>query len=91
MIDGAYFGTSFHSILFQVYPTMQPPKTAKRYEPKIYGFRVHAPAALARWQLEQIEDMKVRLQAEDIETGYVHCVNSEISKLILAKIRGRRR
>lgn len=60
-IDGAYFGTSFHSILFQVYPALVPPKTSRRYEPKIYGFKVHSAAALARWQDLEREDMKARL------------------------------
>ncbi|KAK4987143.1 casein kinase 2 regulatory subunit [Elasticomyces elasticus] len=69
-IDGAYFGTSFHNILFQVYPAMMPPKTQRRYEPKIYGFRVHASAALMRWQEERREEMKKRIRAHGGETGF---------------------
>lgn len=69
-IDGAYFGTSFHGILFQVYPQLIPPKTQKRHEPKIYGFRVHAAAALARWQEDQREKLKERLGANGIESGF---------------------
>lgn len=69
-IDGAYFGTSFHNILFQVYPALMPQKTQRRYEPKIYGFRVHASAALMRWQEERREEMKERLRARTIETGF---------------------
>jgi len=69
-IDGAYFGTSFHNILFQVYPTQVPPKTQRRYEPRIYGFRVHAYAALMRWQEEKREEMKERLRRKGIETGF---------------------
>ena len=69
-IDGAYFGTSFHNILFQVYPAMMPQKTQRRYEPRIYGFRVHASAALMRWQEEQREGMKERLRSRAIETGF---------------------
>ncbi|KAJ9606602.1 casein kinase 2 regulatory subunit [Cladophialophora chaetospira] len=49
-IDGAYFGSSFHNILFQVYPALVPVKSRKRYEPKIFGFKVHAAATVARWQ-----------------------------------------
>ncbi|KAK8196616.1 casein kinase 2 regulatory subunit [Zalaria obscura] len=71
-IDGAYFGTSFHNILFQVYPAMLPPKTQRRYEPRIYGFRVHASAALMRWQAERREEMKERLRERAIETGFEH-------------------
>lgn len=69
-IDGAYFGTSFANILFQVYPALMPVKTQRRYEPKIYGFRVHASAALMRWQEEQREEMKERLRLRGMETGF---------------------
>jgi hypothetical protein len=62
-IDGAYIGTSFHNILFQVYPALAPTKTQRRYEPRIYGFRVHASASLMRWQEERREEMKERLKA----------------------------
>lgn len=70
IIDGAYFGTSFHNILFQVYPSLQPPKSQRRYEPKIYGFKVHAAATLGRWQDEQREKMKKRLMSVGVETGF---------------------
>jgi len=69
-IDGAYFGTSFHNILFQVYPAFIPAKTQRRYEPRVFGFKVHAAAALARWQSEQREGMKERLRAARVETGF---------------------
>lgn len=69
-IDGAYFGTSFHNILFQVYPGMLPAKTQKRYEPRVFGFKVHAAAALMRWQDVQREHMKERLRRARIETGF---------------------
>ena len=61
-IDGAYFGASFHNILFQVYPALNPEKSRRRYEPRIFGFRVHAAAALARWQDNDREIMKRRLR-----------------------------
>jgi casein kinase II subunit beta len=60
-IDGAYFGSSFHNILFQVYPALIPEKSRKRHEPKIYGFKVHAAAALARWQDGERRATKKRL------------------------------
>jgi len=69
-IDGAYFGTSFHNILFQVYPAMVPVKTQRRYEPKVFGFRVHASAALMRWQAERREEMKARLKKARVESGF---------------------
>lgn len=70
VIDGAYFGTSFHNILFQVYPAMLPPKSQRRYEPRVFGFKVHAAAALSRWQGEQREQMKDRLKGLKMETGF---------------------
>ncbi|KAF9887498.1 casein kinase 2 regulatory subunit [Aspergillus nanangensis] len=69
-IDGAYFGTSFHSMLFQVYPALAPEKSVRRYEPRIYGFRVHAAAALARWQDQYRDDMKTRLRDNGIDVKY---------------------
>ncbi|KAI9795718.1 MAG: casein kinase 2 regulatory subunit [Sarcosagium campestre] len=69
-IDGAYFGTSFHNILFQVYPALIPMKSIQRYEPRIYGFRVHAAAALNRWQNVQRDDMLDRLRKLRIESGF---------------------
>ncbi|CZS90510.1 related to Ckb-2 casein kinase II subunit beta-2 [Rhynchosporium graminicola] len=70
VIDGAYFGTSFHNIIFQVYPALIPPKSADRYIPRIYGFRVHAPATLIRWQDGQRNDMRKRLRKLEIESGF---------------------
>jgi len=66
-IDGAYFGSSFHNILFQVYPALIPQKSKRRYEPKIFGFKVHAAAALSRWQDEQRRELKARLRAAGVE------------------------
>ncbi|KNG51384.1 casein kinase II subunit beta [Stemphylium lycopersici] len=70
VIDGAYFGTSFHNILFQVYPAMLPPKTQRRYEPRVFGFKVHSAAALARWQADKKDEMKDRLKTLKMETGF---------------------
>ncbi|TGO43002.1 hypothetical protein BHYA_0004g01290 [Botrytis hyacinthi] len=69
-IDGAYFGTSFHNILFQVYPAMIPAKSYDRYVPRIYGFKVHAPAALIRWQNGERDEMRRRLRKLDIDSGF---------------------
>lgn len=69
-IDGAYFGTSFHNILFQVYPAMLPSKFQRRYEPRVFGFRVHAAAALQRWQDDRREDMKLRLRKTGVDVGF---------------------
>ncbi|KAJ5799368.1 uncharacterized protein N7518_001436 [Penicillium psychrosexuale] len=76
-IDGAYFGTSFHSILFQVYPALNPEKSSRRYEPRIYGFKVHAAAALARYQDNQREDLKWRLAEVDINHRFIEDSESD--------------
>lgn len=60
-IDGAYFGTSFPGMFFQVYPNIIPSKSQERYTPKIFGFKVHENAKLARWQEQQRQDMMQRL------------------------------
>lgn len=69
-IDGAYFGTSFHNILFQVYPSLVPTKSTERYVPKVFGFKVHAPATLIRWQEKQRDKMRRRLKRQEIEPGF---------------------
>jgi len=69
-IDGAYFGTSFHNIIFQVYPALIPTKSAERYVPRVYGFKVHAAAALVRWQNNKRDDMRRRLRKMEVESGF---------------------
>ncbi|CAG8972314.1 hypothetical protein HYALB_00001716 [Hymenoscyphus albidus] len=69
-IDGAYFGTSFHNIIFQVYPALIPAKSYERYSPRIYGFKVHAPATLIRWQHSERDEMRKRLRKLEIESGF---------------------
>lgn len=69
-IDGAYFGTSFHNIMFQVYPALVPPKSAERYIPRVFGFKVHASAALIRWQNGNRADMLRRLRKLEVESGF---------------------
>lgn len=69
-IDGAYFGSSFHNILFQVYPALIAAKSRKRYEPKIFGFKVHADSALARWQSAQRMQMRQRLKEAGVDGGH---------------------
>ena len=69
-IDGAYFGTSFQSVMFQVYPGLMPAKSMERYEPRCFGFRVHAAAALGRWQSERREEMEERIQGRGGKVGW---------------------
>ena len=61
-IDGAYFGTSFQNILYQVYPALLPEKSIERYQPRVFGFKVHAAAALERWQTRMRGEMQDRLK-----------------------------
>ena len=70
-IDGAYFGTTFHNILFQVHTNLVPEKSSARYEPRVFGFRLHAGAALARWQDRQREGLKGRLRQVGIDSPFV--------------------
>ncbi|KAL8914679.1 MAG: hypothetical protein Q9171_000691 [Xanthocarpia ochracea] len=65
-IDGAYFGTSFTNILFQVYPALVPEKSKERYSPRVFGFKVHASASLERWQDERRRSMGRRLRAAGV-------------------------
>lgn len=41
---------------------MIPEKSIQRYQPKIFGFKVHAAAALERWQTVKREEMQERLR-----------------------------
>jgi len=66
-IDGAYFGASFPHILFQVYPQLIPPKNNERHVPRCFGFKMHATAALARWQDAEREAQKCRLLEAGVE------------------------
>jgi len=69
-IDGAYFGTSFQNILFQVYPALIPEKSVERYQPRIFGFKVHAAAALERWQSVKRDEMQVRLKEVGLDRAF---------------------
>lgn len=69
-IDGAYFGTSFQNILFQVYPLLIPVKSTARYVPRVFGFKMHASAALQRWQDARREEMVGRLRVAGLENPF---------------------
>lgn len=62
----------------QVYPALIPVKTTDRYEPRIFGFRVHATAALARWQEEKRVEMKDRVRGWGGDTGFVEEDGSDV-------------
>lgn len=46
---------------------MIPEKSIQRYQPKIFGFKVHAAAALERWQTARREEMQERLKESGID------------------------
>lgn len=77
MIDGAFFGTSFPAMFFQQYPHLQPSHPTERYVPKMFGFKIHEYAKLARWQEQQRRSLQKRLADRGLETintanGYVY-------------------
>lgn len=39
--DGAYFGTTFPHLFLMSYKHLQLPELMNKYEPRIFGFRVH--------------------------------------------------
>lgn len=61
-IDGAYFGTSFPHMLFQVHPNYMPTKSIERYEPRIFGFKIHQIAEQHRWQDRAREEYQQKLK-----------------------------
>ncbi|KAL2122557.1 hypothetical protein VTJ04DRAFT_3012 [Mycothermus thermophilus] len=65
-IDGAYFGTSFHNILFQVYPALVPAKSAERYIPRVYGFKEEELEDDEEEEEEEEDEIEVD---DDIEEG----------------------
>jgi casein kinase II subunit beta len=65
-------------MFFLTYPQLQPSKSVRRYEPRIFGFKVHASAALARWQSHTREQMRERVYAEGLETGFEEEEDDEI-------------
>ena len=56
--------------MFQVYPALVPGKSRERYEPRVFGFRVHAAAALARWQDERREEMEERVRGRGAKVSW---------------------
>jgi casein kinase II subunit beta len=47
-IDGAYFGTTFPHLLLMTYPMYRPQLSTERYVPRVFGFKLHPSAFVAR-------------------------------------------
>ncbi len=54
-----------------MYPALVPEKSCSRYEPRVFGFKVHAAAALHRWQDARREEMLGRLKNIGVEGVFV--------------------
>lgn len=60
-IDGAYFGTSFPGMFFQVYPKLLPRHSEEQFCLKIFGFKIHDHAEHCRWQQKQRDELEKRI------------------------------
>lgn len=56
--------------MFQVYPALVPEKATDRYEPRVFGFKMHAAATLQRWQETKREEMVERMKVQGMENPF---------------------
>lgn len=61
-LDGAYFGTSFPAMMFQAYPKYSPRHNPEQFVLKIFGFKIHEHAELARWQQKKREELEQEIR-----------------------------
>lgn len=76
-IDGAYFGTTFATLFFVVFPELKPKKSVQRYTPRVFGYKLHktwlqrslkaSQEAQQEYQLEQKRMHQLRLQLQKEE------------------------
>lgn len=52
-------------MLFQVHPSYMPTKSYERYEPRIFGFKIHEIAEQHRWQDRARQEFQARLKEEE--------------------------
>ncbi|CAJ0752379.1 8757_t:CDS:10 [Entrophospora sp. SA101] len=76
-IDGAYYGSTFPHMLFQVYPHLLPQKTNERYIPKIFGFKIHDIAKQHRWQDQQREEQLRRITKRPVACQHDYPVKTK--------------
>ncbi|PVU96966.1 hypothetical protein BB559_002182 [Furculomyces boomerangus] len=65
-VDGAYFGTSFPHMFLDTYPYLKPQLSESemkkfRYEPKMFGFKLHAVSHIHKWQDLKRSEMVARI------------------------------
>ena len=60
-IDGCYFTTTMAHLVLLVYPSLVPDRNLKRYEPRVFGFKVHDVANRHRKQDEIKKELEKRL------------------------------
>lgn len=53
-----------------MYPLLIPVKSTARYVPRVFGFKMHASAALQRWQDARREEMVGRLRVAGLENPF---------------------
>jgi casein kinase II subunit beta len=54
-------------MLFQVHSNYLPTKTTERYEPRIFGFKIHQIAEQHRWQDRAREEFEKKLKDDGEE------------------------
>lgn len=65
-IDGAFFGSTAAILLFQTFPKHLPRHSSEQFVLKLYGFKLHSHAELARWQQQQREELEQKLRQNQI-------------------------
>ena len=60
-LDGCYFTTTLPHLLLLMYPSLVPERNFAKYEPRVFGFRVHETAVIQRKQEEIKREMEKRI------------------------------
>ena len=63
-IDGAYFGTTAPAMMFQAYQKYIPRHSSEQFVLKVFGFKIHEHAELARWQQKKRAELEQERSAQ---------------------------